>query len=620
MSTTRIPDADQYDSPGQTKTRPQNLTRLVIELVFPYWKWLMIILIAMLLETIIGLASPWPLKIIIDNVINEHPLPSYFAWLNNLLPGDHFISLAAVCGILLIILTAIGGVAGYIDNYFTESVAQYMANDLRRKTYHHLQQLSLAYYDTHQVGKILSTITSDVNTIQDFVSSTILSILVDGLTIVGMFVLMLYLKWDFALISVGMAPFLLLFVIRFKRAVKRATHEVRKDQAEMIAVIQNGLESIRTVNAFGRQDLEEGRLEKVSMDTVEAALKARKIKSVISPVFALGVSLCIAFVLWRGSILIRADLMTLGALTVFLSYMNKFFNPVKDLAKMTVGIAQATVALERIRQILEADSIIPQKAGAKDPGTLKGDIIFDQVCFAYAKGIPVLKNINISIHSGQRIGICGPTGSGKSTLACLIPRLYDISSGHIFIDGHDIKDYTLRGLRREIGFVLQDTMLFYGSIRENIAYGRPDAKENEIIEAAKLANADEFITKLPLGYKTIIGERGITLSGGERQRIGIARALVRNSPIMILDEPTASLDTESETIVLEALEKLMRGRTVITISHKINTLINSDKIFVIKDGIVAEEGTHQSLLAKNKIYSELYTTHLEVRNHAVPEK
>jgi subfamily B ATP-binding cassette protein MsbA len=432
---------------------------------------------------------------------------------------------------------------------------------------------------------------------------------VDALTILGMFGLMLYLKWDFALIAVILAPFLMLFVMRFRRAVKKATHEVRSDQAEMVTVIQHGLESIRSVNAFGRQGLEEDRLRKISMKTVQAALRARRIKSLISPVFTLVVALCTAFVLWRGASLVLAGVMTVGSLTVFLSYLNKFFNPVKDLAKMTVNIAQATVALERIKQILEADMIVPQKPDAIEPGKLKGDIVFEHVYFAYKPGIPVLKDINITIKCGQRIGICGPTGGGKSTIAYLIPRLHDPTSGTVLIDGKDITDYKLEGLRREIGIVLQDSMLFYGTIYDNIAYGRPDATVNEVIEAAKLANAHDFITRLPMGYDTIIGEKGVTLSGGERQRIGIARVVVRNAPILILDEPTASLDTESEKIVTEALERLMTGRTVITISHRLNTLINSDKIFVIKDGIVAEEGTHESLLAHGTIYAELYRIH-----------
>jgi subfamily B ATP-binding cassette protein MsbA len=613
-------DDVQKVSALQRKRFFKSVTNLIIELVRPYGKWLIIIFIAMLLETAMSLAAPWPLKIIIDNVIINKPLPGWLTWLNSLFPGEHTMALAAACAFAMVLFTAVGGLAGYIDSYFTESVAQYIANDLRRRIYHHLQKLSLAYYDTHQVGKLLSTITTDVGTIQDFVSSTLLSILIDALTIAGMFGLMLYLKWDFALIAVCVAPFLLLFVIRFKKAVKKATHEVRKDQADMITVIQRGLESIRAVNAFGRQDLEEERLKKVSMDTVQAALKARRIKSFISPVFALVVSLCTAFVLWRGASLVLADAMTIGALTVFLSYLNKFFNPVKDLAKMTVSIAQATVALERIQKILEVDMMIPQKPGAKDPGNLKGDIVFEHVYFAYKPGVMILKDINIIIKSGQRIGICGPTGGGKSTIASLIPRLYDPTSGRIFIDNTDITDYTIEGLRRQIGFVLQDTMLFFGSVRDNIAYGRPDATEKEIIEAAKLASADEFITKLSLGYNTIIGERGITLSGGERQRIGIARAVVRNAPILILDEPTTSLDTESEKIVSEALGRLMKGRTVITISHRLNTILVADKIFVIKEGIVAEEGTHETLLANAHIYAELFRIHNFSQISIQPEK
>lgn len=619
MSANLAYEVGQKDSNVKINRQFKTLTNLIVELVLPYRKWLVMIFAAMLLETVMSLAAPWPLKIVIDNVIDDKPLPAWLGWLNALLPPGDVMALAGASAIALVLFTAVGGLAAYINNYFTESVAQYMANDLRRRIYHHLQKLSLAYYDTHQVAKLLNTITADVGTIQDFVSSTLLSILVDALTILGMFALMLYLKWDFALIAVGIAPFLLLFVIRFKRAVKKATHEVRKDQAEMITVLQNGLESIRAVNVFGRQDLEEDRLKKISLETVHAALKARRIKSFIAPVFTLAVAVCTAFVLWRGASLAIAGLMTVGALTVFLSYLNKFFSPVKDLAKMTVNIAQATVALERIQQILEADLIIPQKPGAKDPGTLKGDIDFSHVYFAYKPEIPVLTDINMTIRSGQRIGICGPTGGGKSTIASLIPRLYDTTSGRILIDGTDITDFTLEGLRREIGFVLQDTMLFFGTIRDNIAYGRPEATEKEIIAAAKLANADEFISKLPMGYYTIIGERGITLSGGERQRIGIARAVVRNAPILILDEPTAMLDTESEKLVSEALERLMKGRTVITISHRLNIIATADKIFVIKDGMVAEEGTHDTLLANESVYAELYLQYnsSEIKSHFV---
>ena len=588
------------------------LFALVLDLVKPYRKWLLIIFVAMLAETAMSLATPWPLKIIIDNVIDNHRLPEWLNWIHKLPFATHKRQLAGIAAIAMVIFTLLGGLASYINSYYTESVAQYVANDLRRRMYHHLLRLSLTYYDNHQIGKLLSTITSDVSTIQDFASETLLNILIDALTIAGMVGLMFYLNWDFTLMTVGVSPFLLLFVIRFKSAVKKATHEVRQDQAEMVAVLQQGLESVRAINAFGRQELEENRLQRVSFQTITAALMARRVKSLISPVVTLIISLCTAFVLWRGANLVIIGLMTIGSLTVFLSYLNKFFNPVKDLAKMTTNIAQAVVALERIQQILKTDTVIPQKPDALEPGILKGNIVFEHVSFCYISDIPVIHNISFSIRAGQHIGICGPTGSGKSTIASLLPRFYDITSGRILIDGTDIQDFELDALRMQIGFVLQDTVLIYGTIQENIAYGRPEATEQEIMEAAKQANAHDFIMRLPRGYNTLVGERGLTLSGGERQRIGIARALVRNSPILILDEPTASLDLESEKTVMLALKNLMKGRTVIMITHRLGNLVNADNILVIDQGRIAETGTNDELLKRNGLYTKLY--HAQLRS------
>ncbi len=582
------------------------MTRLVLELVRPYRGWLAVVFGAMVVETAMSLAAPWPLKIILDNVVGGHRLPEYLAWLRDLSVGEKSLALAGVAAIGTVLIAAIGAVAGYVDNYYTESVAQYVANDLRQRIYHHLHRLSLKYFDTHKLGNLLSTITSDVSTIQSFASTALLSILVDLLTIVGMLGLMLYLNFDFALVAVGVTPFLLLFVARFKKAVKKATHEVRKHQSEIVGVVQQGLESVRTVKAFGRQGTEEGRLKDVSLETVQAALRARRVKSLLSPIVSVTVSLCVAFVLWRGAGLILSDAMTIGALTVFLSYLNKFFKPVQDMAKMTNVIAQASVGLERIQAILDTDTVIPQKPDARDPGTLKGEIVFEHVAFAYDAAAPVLRDINLVIRPGQRIGLCGATGGGKSTVLSLIPRFFDPTGGRILIDGVDVTDYKLDRLREQIGFVLQDTVLFAGTIRENIAYGRLDATPDEIVAAARMANADDFIAQMPHGYDSLVGERGLTLSGGQRQRIGIARAVVRNSPILILDEPTAALDTESEKLVMEALERLMAGRTVITIAHRLSTIRDADRIFVLKGGLVAEQGTHAELVALDGIYAELY--------------
>jgi ABC-type multidrug transport system fused ATPase/permease subunit len=604
---TEFPNTNSAADLAVGNKRPsKNLAKLVWTLVSFYKKWLLIIFIAMLVETIVSLATPWPLKIIIDNVIGHHKLHGWFAFMDTIFTGENKIQFAAVAAISVIAMAAIGSFAGYLDNYFTESVAQYVANDLRKKIYHHLQRLSLQYYDTHQTGKLLSTITADVSTIQDFASSTLMNIIVDALTIVGMIGLMFYLNAGFTLVAIGFTPFLLLFVVRFKKVMKKATREVRQDQSNMLAVLQQGLESIRSVNAFGRQDLEEDRLKKVSLETIGAALKARRVKSVLSPVIAITVAVCTALVLWRGADMVLSGVMTVGSLTVFLWYMNKFFSPVQDLAKMTSNIAQATVALERIQAILDTDIIVSEKPGAEDPGRLNGNIIFDRVSFSYTPETPVLCDLNLQINCGQRIGICGPTGCGKSTVVSLIARFYDPCSGRVLIDGKDITDFTIDGLRSQIGFVLQDTVLFYGSVQENIAYGRPDASAEEIIEAAKLANAHEFICRMPNGYDTLVGERGLTLSGGQRQRIGIARAVVRNSPILVLDEPTASLDVEAEKIVMQALEQLMEGRTVITIAHRLSTICDCDKIIVLHEGCVAEEGTHDELMERGGIYAELY--------------
>ncbi len=589
--------------PGQTG---KGMMNLVIDLIKPYRFWLIVVFAAMLIETAMSIAAPWPLKVIIDNVVGKHKLPDFLTWLRDFSSGENTMALAGIAAAATVLIAAIGAVAGYIDNYYTESVAQYVANDLRKRLYHHLHRLSLKYYDTHKTGNMLSTITSDVGTIQSFASTTLLSILVDSLTIIGMVGVMIYLNFDFALVAIGVTPFLLLFIARFKKAVQKATQEVRIRQSEIVSVVQQGLESVRSVKAFGRQDLEEYHLGEASMETVKAALKARRVKSLLSPIVSVTVSLCVAFVLWRGAGLILRDAMTIGALTVFLSYLSKFFKPVQDLAKMTNVIAQATVGLERIQTILDADTILPQKPDAYTPGRLSGKIVFEHVSFAYDPAAPVLRDINLSINPGQRIGICGPTGGGKSTVLSLIPRFYDATTGRVLIDGLDVVDYKLDLLRAQIGFVLQETVLFAGSIFDNIAYGSLQATSDEIVEAAKMANAHEFISQMPHGYNSLVGERGMTLSGGQRQRIGIARAILRNAPILILDEPTAALDTESEKLVMEALERLMQGRTVITIAHRLSTIRDADKIVVLKGGFIAEEGTHDELMNRNEIYAGLY--------------
>ncbi|MFO1317401.1 MAG: ABC transporter ATP-binding protein [Burkholderiales bacterium] len=593
------------------------MSGLVRSLIRPYRVWVMVVFAAMMVETLASLAAPWPLKVVLDNALGHDKLPEWLAWIHDLGIDRNTMGLALFAALATIVIAIMDSVADYVDNYYTESVGQWVANDLRIRIYDHLHRLSLRYYATHQTGTMLSTLTSDVSTVQDFASSATLSIVVDLMTIVGMLGIMFWLNWDFALIAVGVTPFLLLFVMRFKKAVKEATRDVRRRQSEVVAVAEQGLGSVRSVKAFDRQDLEAQRMAEASRATVQAALNARRIKSLLGPVVSVVVALCTAFVLWRGTALILADAMTVGALTVFLAYLAKFFKPVQDLAKMTNTIAQTAVGLERIQTILAADDEIHEKPDAVAPPSLKGEVAFEHVAFAYDRDTPVLKDVSFTVKPGQVVGVVGGTGSGKSTIVSLIPRFYDVAAGAVRIDGTDVRDYALHPLRRQIGFVLQETVLFHGTIRDNIAYGRPGgATEEEIVAAAKLANADEFIVKMAKGYDTVVGERGDTLSGGQRQRIGIARAVIRNNPILILDEPTAALDTESERLVMEGLERLMKGRTVITIAHRLSTIRDADNIVVLANGVVAEQGTHDQLLAKNGIYADLY--HVQFGDAAPP--
>ncbi len=585
------------------------MIRLIREFLKPYRWQLLIILLAMLVETGMSLASPWPLKVIIDNVVGSHKLPHALDEIvRPMLDQGNKLQVAGLAALAFVIIALIGALASYVDNYYTESVGQWVAHDLRMRTYHHLQRLSLGYYNTHQTGTLLSTITTDIETIQDFASSSTLDILIDMLTIVSMLGLMFWLNWDFTMIAVAVTPFMLFFISRFKKAVKKATHQVRKEESEIVAVVQQGLESMQVIEAFGRQDMEQEALAQVSHATVNAALKARKVKSLLSPIVTITVAFCTAVVLWRGAALILRDVMTIGALTVYLAYLTKFFKPVKDLATTTNAIAQAAVGVERVQAILETDTILPERPDAFEPRFLKGDIEFEHVKFGYTADCPVLKDVSFKIESGQMVGIVGPTGSGKSTVVSLVPRFYDPIGGCVKIDGRDVREYKVNPLREQIGYVLQDTVLFRGTILENIAFGRPNATRAEIVDAARLANADEFISAMPKGYDTMVGERGSTLSGGQRQRIGIARVMIRNSPILLLDEPTAALDSESEKLVIEALERLMKGRTVVTIAHRLSTIRDANMIIVINGGVVAESGNHDQLMALNGIYADLHRT------------
>jgi ABC-type multidrug transport system fused ATPase/permease subunit len=580
---------------------------LFVELVRPRRRALAILLAAMLVQTATSLAAPWPLKIVIDSVVGNHRQPEWIEWVLTMLGGpEHRSTIAAAAGIATVLIAIVTGAAMFAVSYLTESLGQSIGYDLRVRLYSHLQELSLAYYDTTRVGTILSTLTSDVQTIQSFVSTSTLNIFTNTLTVIGMIVVMLLCRWDFTLIALAVTPLLAVFVLRVNKAIRTAVREVRTHQSDLVATLTEGLQSIQVVQAYGREEHQAQQVRAASMNTVTSWLRARRISSLLSPTVGLAIAACTGLVLWRGSLLILGGAMTVGALTVFLAYLAKFFQPVRDIAQMTNTIAQVSVAFERVVALMDNDNVIPEAATPTQAPALRGEITFDHVAFGYDPEIPVLQDISFSVKPGQMVGIVGATGSGKSTITSLIPRFRDADSGTVTIDGVDVRDYSLRELRSQIGFVLQETVLLRGTVRDNIAFGRPDATDDDIVEAAKLANAHEFIIRMPNGYDSPVGDRGATLSGGQRQRIGIARALIRDNPILILDEPTAALDAESEHLVVEALERLVAGRTVIAIAHRLSTLRNADKIMVVKDGVIAEDGTPQQLLARDGTYAHLH--------------
>ena len=585
---------------------------LVLQLLRPY-RWAVAgILGVLMVQIATGLAAPWPLKVVLDSVVGDHPLPSLLqGLLRPILGGESRLHVAGLASIMVVLIALVGAAATYVANYLTETVGQRVGLDLRTRAYHHLQQLSLSYFDHHRVGPILSTLTDDVDTIQDFASASTLGIGTDFLTIFAMLALMLWLQWDFTLIALAVAPLLLLLVSRIRRAVKAATHQVRQRQSDIVALAGEGLQSIRVVKAFDEESLEEKLLTDAGQQAVDAALKARRVKSVVSPIVAVVVAACTALVLWRGSALILSGAMTAGTLTVFVSYLASFFKPVQDLAKLTNTIAMTAVGVERVSALLDTAPDVVEKPDALDPSRIKGAVSFHKVGFGYDPATPVLRDVTFDVGPGQLVGIVGHTGSGKSSLVSLIPRFYDPSVGTVRIDGVDVRDFKLHELRRQIGYVLQDTVLFRGTVRDNIAFGRMSATHDEVVTAAKLANAHDFISDLPQGYDSAVGERGATLSGGQRQRIGIARALINDSPILILDEPTAALDAQSEHLVMLALQRLMADRTVLTIAHRLSTIRDADKIIVLEEGRVVEQGTHDELLQRNGTFAQLHRIQYE---------
>jgi ATP-binding cassette, subfamily B, bacterial len=590
--------------PDVNQTRAKNFS--IHELLKPHTKSLILGILAAIGDGVANLLDPVPLKIVFDNVLKSKPGSG---WLNTIildLAGPDKLAVIKLAALLVMAIAVFGALCTYAEKLLTTSVGQWVMHDLRQTVYFHIQRLSLAFHDQKSTGDLISTVTSDIDSIQAFITSGLLDALINVLTLLGMVTVMFYINWRFTLIALSVAPVLALVVFRYTRSIKKASREVRKKEGEIVSVIQEVLSSMRVVKAFAREDYEVHRLEEESLENVEIALRARNMKARLSPLVEVIVAAGTALVLWFGARMVLAGDLSPGSLILFVWYLGKMYKPMQELSKMTDAYSKASIGYERIREIMDLDGEIKDLPGARTLNRLKGDVEFSHVTFGYEPDRPILEDVSFQIKAGQLAAFAGPTGAGKTTIISLIPRFYDPIKGVVSIDGVDVRRYRQRSLREHISVVLQDTVLFQGPVWKNIAYGKPNATRKEIVRAAELANASEFIEKMPKAYDTPVGERGVTLSGGQRQRIAIARAIIRNTPILILDEPSSGLDAESEKLVFEALDRLMKGKTSIVIAHRLSTIRSADVIFVVKDGKLVESGTHDQLAAAGGLYSELY--------------
>ena len=566
----------------------KNYMRL-LAYIKPYTRRLALAVVCIVMAAGANLYLPWIIKDMIDDV---------------LMSKDMVMLNLIAAGILVVMFTR--GVFYYGQSYLVSYVGQRVIIDVRSVLFRKFQRMPLSYYDKQQTGTVMSYITNDVAVMQSAIVDNLIELVTEGSILIGSLAMMIYLDWKLSLLTLMTIPLVGFAMKIFGRKLKRSSTVIQERVAEITSLLQESISAIRVVKSFVRESYEIKRFEEQNWRNFQAAMKNVKLSSLLTPTVEFLAAIAVTFIVWFGGYEVVNEVITAGELVAFLTYAVNLANPVKRLSRVYAAIQKAMAAADRVFAVMDLDEKITDVPGAKPLPPIKGKVEFKDITFSYKEGQPALQHISLKAEPGQMIALVGPSGSGKSTIANLIPRFYDVDSGVITIDDHDIRQVTADSLREQIGLVPQETMLFSTSVMENIRYGRLEATDEEVIEAAKAANAEEFIKELPEGYDTKLGERGLNLSGGQRQRLAIARAILKNPRVLILDEATSALDTESEKIVQDALDNLMVGRTSFVIAHRLSTIFNADQIFVVENGHLREHGTHGELLAAGGLYSNLY--------------
>jgi ATP-binding cassette subfamily B protein/subfamily B ATP-binding cassette protein MsbA len=600
---------------AQTRAAPSTLRRAVhlLRYVRPRWRATAFLTATMLIDIALNLAQPWPLKLVIDNVLGHHPTPPL---LTSVLPGSstaHGLLVWAAVGTVVVFVLATASSTLY--TYLSLRVGQQMTFDLASDLFDHLQRLSLMFHSRRLLGDMIARVTGDSYCLSTLVTDALIPVVQAVVMLGAMFVVMWSLEPTLALVALGVLPFLSVTIRYMARPIKDRSREQRDLEGEMTAVVEQTLGAVPAVQAFTRERIETQRFRHYAGRTVTAYLRATVAGIWFEWVAGLVTAVGAAAVIYLGADLALRGKLTPGTIIVFLSYLSSLYAPLDSLTSTATTIQTAAAQADRVMDILETEPEIQDRPGARD-AKVEGPICFERVTFGYEPERPALRDVSLQANPGEVVAIVGETGAGKSSLMHLLVRFYDPWAGRITIGSTDIRDFRVQSLRAQIALVLQDPFIFPLTIRENIAYGRPAASTEEIVAAATAANAHEFITRLPDGYDTEVGERGGTLSGGEKQRLSIARAFLKDAPVLILDEPTSALDARTESSLLQALERLMEGRITFVVAHRLSTIRRADQVVVLHHGEVIERGSHQELVAANGAYADLYRHQTRLRDES----